>query len=69
MLMWESASEGDVFTFVPTIALRGASSTKSAGAEDCQLVLMCLYALYRLTYTCFDKSRARTTTYLKANGS
>jgi hypothetical protein len=31
-----SSSEGDVFAFVPTFALRGTSSTKSSGAEDCR---------------------------------
>jgi hypothetical protein len=45
MLMWESASEGDVFAFVLTFVLRGASSTKSAGAEDCRKMVKTLSSL------------------------
>jgi hypothetical protein len=43
--MWELASEGDMFAFVPTIALRGASLTKSAGAEDCRKMVKTLSSL------------------------
>jgi hypothetical protein len=40
-----SLSEGGVFAFVPTFALRGTSSTKSAGAEDCRKMVKTLPSL------------------------
>jgi hypothetical protein len=36
---------GGMFAFTPTFALRGASSTKSAGAEDCREMVRTLPSL------------------------
>jgi hypothetical protein len=38
-------AKGAVFTFVPTFALRGTSSTKSAGVEDHREMVMTLSSL------------------------
>jgi hypothetical protein len=40
-----SLSEGDVFAFVPTFALRGTSSTKSASVEDYRKMVKTLPSL------------------------
>jgi hypothetical protein len=40
-----SSSEGDVFAFVPTFALRGTNLTKSSGAEDCSKMVKMLPSL------------------------
>jgi hypothetical protein len=45
MLVWGVRARGDVFTFVPTFALRGTSSTKSAGSEDCRKMVKTLPSL------------------------
>jgi hypothetical protein len=45
---------GGVFAFAPTFALRGASSTKSAGVEDCHEIVKTLPSLEMIPQGFFE---------------
>jgi hypothetical protein len=47
-----SSSKGDVFAFIPTFALRGTSSTKSACADDCHKTVKTLPSLEMVPWEC-----------------
>jgi hypothetical protein len=49
-----SSSEGDVFAFVPTFALRGTSSTISVGVEDCREMVKTLPSLEMVPRVFFE---------------